>query len=444
MLLNMRNLYLTRRIFWLFSGNMLVFLLAFAFGWVLPLAKTLLLLSFVVVGLDIFLLFNKQVAVSAKRKIGKLLSLSDANAVAIDIENNSNLSLQLIIIDELPFQLQERNFEVPISLAANQATTYEYDITPTERGEYQFGHINIYAATPLGLVQRRFIAGEAQIVPVYPSVLQMRQYELRTVQQIAHQQGIKKVRRLGHSYEFEQIKNYVAGDDFRSINWKASSRRAELMVNQYEDERSQQVYCIIDKSRVMRMPFNKLTLMDYAINASLTLSNIILKKQDRVGLMTFSNVIGTSIAADRTPNQLNKILEALYKEQQRPVEANYELLYYGVRKFIARRSLLLLFTNFESHFALERVLPILRKINATHLLVVVFFENTAIQAFADQEPDTTAAIYTQTIAKKFMNEKVQIVQKLRQYGIQSILTRPEDLSMNAINKYLELKANGRI
>jgi hypothetical protein len=90
MLLNMRNLYLTRRIFWLFSGNMLVFLLAFAFGWVLPLAKTLLLLSFVVVGLDIFLLFNKQVAVSAKRKIGKLLSLSDANAVAIDIENNSN------------------------------------------------------------------------------------------------------------------------------------------------------------------------------------------------------------------------------------------------------------------------------------------------------------------------------------------------------------------
>jgi uncharacterized protein (DUF58 family) len=115
-----------------------------------------------------------------------------------------------------------------------------------------------------------------------------------------------------------------------------------------------------------------------------------------------------------------------------------------VRKFIARRSLLLLFTNFESHFALERVLPILRKINATHLLVVVFFENTAIQAFADQEPDTTAAIYTQTIAKKFMNEKVQIVQKLRQYGIQSILTRPEDLSMNAINKYLELKANGRI
>jgi uncharacterized protein (DUF58 family) len=249
---------------------------------------------------------------------------------------------------------------------------------------------------------------------------------------------------VGHSYEFEQIKNYVRGDDYRSINWKASSRRATLMVNQYQDERAQQVYSIIDKSRAMRMPFDGLSLMDYAINTSLVISNVALAKHDRAGLLTFSDIIGTTIKADRKPTQLNKILLALYKEKERNLEANYELLYHSARKLIKGRSLLMLYTNFESMYALERVLPILRRINTLHLLVVVFFENTEINDFAKLKVDTTQDIYHQTIAQKFLNEKSQMVQKLKQYGIQAILTKPQDLSVNSINKYLELKSRGLI
>jgi uncharacterized protein (DUF58 family) len=141
---------------------------------------------------------------------------------------------------------------------------------------------------------------------------------------------------------------------------------------------------------------------------------------------------------------LNLLLNALYKERERPLEANYELLYHIGRKLIAGRSLLLLFTNFESLFALERVLPILRRINKQHLLVVIFFENSEIRAFADRNPSDLEGIYFQTIARNFLAEKNQMVQKLRQFGIQSVLTRPEDLSLNTINKYLELKARGLI
>ena len=104
----------------------------------------------------------------------------------------------------------------------------------------------------------------------------------------------------------------------------------------------------------------------------------------------------------------------------------------------------MLYTNFESTYALERVLPILRRINNIHLLVVVFFENTEIKAFAREEVKTTEGIYYQTVAQKFIAEKVQMVQKLRQYGIQAVLTKPEELSMNTINKYLELKSRGLI
>ncbi|MEI6409036.1 MAG: DUF58 domain-containing protein, partial [Bacteroidota bacterium] len=244
--------------------------------------------------------------------------------------------------------------------------------------------------------------------------------------------------------EFEQIKNYVPGDDYRSINWKASGRRNALMVNQYEDERSQQVYCVIDKSRAMRMPFEGLSLMDYSINTALALSNIIVRKQDKAGLLTFSDVIGATIKAERDSGQMHRILETLYREKERPGESNYELLYEAVRRLISARSLLLLFTNFESSYALERALPTLRRLNAFHLVVVVFFENTEIKALAQEEVHKTADLYRQTAARQFLQEKKEMVQKLRQFGIQSVLTKPQDLTLHTINKYLELKSRGLI
>jgi uncharacterized protein (DUF58 family) len=169
-----------------------------------------------------------------------------------------------------------------------------------------------------------------------------------------------------------------------------------------------------------------------------------LKKKDRAGLLTFSDKIGATLQADNSPNQLNRILHELYREKEGKGEASYELLYYASRKLIKGRSLLILFTNFESMFALERELPTLRMINNLHLLVVIFFINTEIEDFSKKEADNTEEIYHQTIAKKYMNEKIQMMQKLRQHGIQTILTRPEDLNINTLNKYLELKSRGLI
>jgi uncharacterized protein (DUF58 family) len=331
-----------------------------------------------------------------------------------------------------------------MEIQSGEEKAVSYELTPLARGGYEFGVVNVFASTNINLVQRRFRLGEIMQVPVYPSVLQMKQYEMLAFNRLTSQEGIRKIRRIGHSYEFDQIKNYVRGDDYRSINWKATGRFNKLMVNQYEDERSQQVYCLIDKSRTMKMPFNGLSLVDYAINTSLAISNIVLKKYDKAGLITFSDKIGATIKSDRKANQLNKILHALYKETERPVEANYELLYHIARKLINGRSLILLYTNFESMYALDRVLPLLRRINKFHLLIVIFFENTEIQEFIKKEVETVQGIYTNTIAQKFLAEKRAMAQRLNQHGIQTILTRPEDLSMNTINKYLELKSRGMI
>lgn len=439
-----KNLFLTIRFFIVMGGVVLLFVMSFVWSWLFPISQTVLTLCVGITIADIILLFNRNTSIRCFRHLPKLMSLGDANLIHLDIENHSRLKLKTSIIDEIPFQFQKRDFEMALILRGGEARRTEYALTPAERGEYIFGNINIFIESFLGLVQRRCVEEATESVPVYPSVIQMKQFELKAFQQIAHQSGIKKMRRLGHSYEFEQIKNYVAGDDFRSLNWKASSRRAQIMVNQYEDERSQQVYCIIDRSRIMRMPFNGLTLMDHAINTALVISNIILQKKDKAGLFSFSDKLGSTLVADNSPNQLNRILHELYREKEGKGEASYELLYYAIRKFIKGRSLLILFTNFESMFALERALPTLRLLNNLHLLVVVFFQNTEIEDFTKQDAQTTEQIYHQTVAQKFINEKVQMMQKLRQYGIQAILTRPEDLSINTINKYLELKSRGLI
>lgn len=420
----------------------------FALGFPIPVFFTVAQLGFAVfiglILLDAYLLFNKQTKVKLRRRLPRLLGLGDDNTIRIELTNLSNIPLSITVIDELPAQLQLRDFSIQLQIAVAEKKELSYTVHPVERGEYQFGSILAYLRSALGILEKRFRHDYPMTVPVYPSILQMKQYELRAFDRTSHFHGIKKLRRIGHSYEFEQIKNYVRGDDYRSINWKATGRKGALMVNQYEDERAQQVYCIIDKSRSMRMPFAGLSLMDYAINTCLAVSNIALRKHDRAGLITFSDKIGATIKADSKSTQLNKILTALYREDQRPLEANFELLYHASRTLINGRSLILFFTNFESSYAMERVLPLLRRINNLHLLVVIFFENTEVRTFAEKEVETLEGIYHQTIAQKFLSEKSQMVQKLQQYGIQTVLTRPEELSINTINKYLELKSKGLI
>ena len=236
----------------------------------------------------------------------------------------------------------------------------------------------------------------------------------------------------------------MTGDDQRTINWKASARRSELMVNSYQDEKSQQVYCLIDKGRVMQMPFGGLSLLDYAINASLVMANIALKKQDKAGIITFSNTISNLLPAQRKSDQLRRVLELLYHQKTIYQETDYERLYITVRQKITQRSLLLLFTNFETLNGCQRQLPYLRALARHHLLVVVFFENTELQELLHKSADTTEGIYTKAIAQKFDYEKRQIVKELQRHGIHAILTAPEQLTVNTINKYLELKARGLI
>lgn len=439
-----QKLYLHNRLFMVVGLILLLFILAFIFP-ALFLASQLILFAFgALVCVDIFLLFKKKAGILAARILPEKLSNGDLNTITIHVENKYSFDCRLTIIDETPFQFQYRNASFKATLISGESKLIKYQLRPTARGEYAFGAINIYVAGVFGLVSIRYRFDAGQTVPVYPSYLQMHQYELMAISNQLTDYGIKKIRKIGHSMEFEQIKNYVRGDDYRTVNWKASARKGELMVNHYTDEKSQQVYSIIDKGRLMKMPFNDLSLLDYAINTSLVISNIAIKKDDRAGLITFSSKIDSFVPAEKKSGQMFRIQEALYNQKTLFQESDFHMLNNYVQRKLNQRSLLIIYTNFESLLSMRRQKDYLASIAKHHVLLVVFFENTALKKAKEAIATNTEEIYIQTIIEKFAFEKKQIIKELRRIGVYSMLTSPENLTVNTINQYLELKARGTI
>ena len=439
-----RTLYLTNRFFAALGGVATVFVVAFYLPVALPVAK-FLLAGFALLALAEFAaLYRVKTGVIAVRNTPEKLSNGDENTITIGVENTYGFAAAVAVVDEMPFQFQVRDSLHRFTMSSGASVNISYTLRPVKRGEYSFGAVNVFVSTALGIVERRFRYSQDAVVPVYPSYLQLRRYELMAISNRLSEAGMKRIRKVGHSMEFENIRQSVRGDDYRTINWKATSRSGDLKVNHYTDEKAQQVYNVIDKGRTMKMPFEGMTLLDYAINSSLVMANVALIKQDKAGLVTFSHKQGAMIPAERRSGQMRRIQEALYAEKTGYVESNFEHLFAMLKKHAPQRSLVLLYTNFETLDGMQRTLPLLRSIAKNHLLVVIFFENTELQSLLHSEPENTEEIYIKTIAEKFAYEKRQIVKELHRYGIQSVLTPPKSLTVNTVNKYLEIKARRMI
>jgi len=441
----LKSLYFNLLFFFLGAGIVVFYVLAFFFPFLTGPASLALLCLLLVLGIDIFLVYRIKEGVYGRRLCSERFSNGDENQVQVEVRNDYPFTVKLTIIDEIPFQFQKRDFEIRERLKPGFEKVISYSLRPVKRGEYNFGTVNIYVESPFMMIKRRYTYDGAFTVKVYPSFLQMRKYELLAFTNKLRDQGIKKIRKLGHNMEFEQIREYALGDDIRSINWKATARRGHLMVNQYQDEKAQEVYSIIDKGRTMKMPFNGMTLLDYSINSSLVMSSIVLKKDDNAGLVIFSNKVTSFVKAGKISTQLATISEALYKEKTAYPEHDFAALYLHLSRKISRRSLLMIYTNFEGITSARRQLTYLKKLAARHLVVVIFFENTELKKAATvPNVSSLEEVYVRTIAEKFLYEKKQISVEFQKYGIYTIYTSPEALTVNTLNKYLELKSRNLI
>lgn len=444
MLKRLSALYLTPRLLLAVAGCALLAVLSYVYVALSGVALIALIAVGLLTVVEAGILLLPAAGVRVERQVPQRFSNGDENEVSIELENTMQTWLGAEVVEELPVQFQARGYSFSVALRPGEQQRLTYSVRPTERGRYAFGRVNVYVSTRIGLVQRRYQSGELHEAAVYPSFVQLAKYELFAATRRLDLLGLKKVRRLGHTMEFEHVREYVRGDDVRTLNWRATARRGDLMVNQYQDERAQPIYAVLDTGRVMKMPFDGMTLLDHAINAALVLTGVAVKKGDMAGVVSYSNRVHQIIKAERRAAQMGLILEALHNLTTDFAESDVQQLYASLRSRLPRRSLLVLFTNYESVSGLRRHLPELARLARHHVVLTVLFENTELKALTAETATTLDGVYVRAIAQQFADEKHEITRVLRQHGVMTLLTTPAALTLDVVNRYLELKAQHRI
>lgn len=433
-------MYLTSRFYIAFCIVVVVAAMGYVWAPLYTLGRVLTAVLFTLTIAEAIVLWLRK-GISAARTCPERFSNGDDNEVDIHVQSMYPFSVRLTIVDEIPFIFQRRDVAFSLKVAPRDGAILTYKLRPVERGVYGFGLVRIFTSTVLCLVQRRYSCATPVDIKVYPSYRQLRQYELLAISNRLRDMGVKRIRRAGNNTEFEQIKDYVAGDDMRTVNWKASARRHQLMVNVYQAERSQQIVNLIDKGRVMQRSFRGMTLLDYAINASLVLSYVAIHRQDKAGVISFNERMDTLVSPSNRPAQMERIMENLYATTTEFAETDYSALVEAMELRLVKRSLLVLYTNFNDVQSLDRQLPYLLQLARRHRLLVVYFENNDLHSLVETKPRGVEEHYVHVVAQQMEAEQQLIAGKLNRLGILALRTTPDHLSVDVINKYLEIRHN---
>ena len=435
-------MFLPRRFYLVMT--MVILTIAFGHFWpvLFSIGKVLFALFLIALALDAVLLWSGK-RIHAERIMADRFSNGDNNVVRIRVDSSYPFSIGIRIIDEIPPIDQQNGTNISLKFKPREGLTLKYELRPTRRGIYNFGYIRLFCQTPIGLLERRYTQGEPKDVKVYPSYLMLRHYELIAFSHNTAELGLKRIRRIGHNTDFEHIQDYVIGDDFRTINWKATARRSRLMVNVYQDERAQHVYSVIDRGRVMQHISQGMTLLDHSINAALALSYIALRKDDHAGLVTFCERMNTFVPASHRNGHMQTMLEQLYAEECTFGETDFSALCTGLEHRLNHRSLLVIYTQMDSIKAMERQLSFLRQLSRRHSVLVVFFSDDELANYCRQPAYTVEDYTRRVVARKSLYERRLIVTTLQQNGIHALLTSPSLLTVDVINRYLELKSRQR-
>lgn len=382
--------------------------------------------------------------ISVARTLPVKASIGVGNPVALTIENSSAKGAMLSGRETPPVGwIGEREFG-PLPVAGRSARTHDFTFTPPKRGRYEFGDVGLSFTGPFALAGRRFAVPAAQEVKVYPDILAVHGYAMLARRGALHEIGIRAARYQGAGTEFESLREYEAGDDYRDIDWKATARAGTPVVRRFQPERSQTIMLAVDAGRLMTARTGGLSKLDRSINAVLLLAYLGIESGDNVGLLVFARDVQTYLPPKKGHRQFLAILEALYAVEERLEEPDYvgALQYLATR--LSRRSLVVLFTELVGTEPSRRLLGVLGSLTPRHLPLVITQRNRAIEELAVTVPSGADAAFQATVAQDILRDKEAALRHLAARGSLVLDVEPDELSVAAVNRYLEVKARGRL
>lgn len=390
-----------------------------------------------------FLISHRQPFV-VKRRFDPVLSIGVENPVSLDVENTSSAPLTLTIKDEYPCGFTSDHPDVTARIPPFESRTLRYRVTPYERGEYVFGTCFVRRRSKLGLWLFDEGIPMKENARVYPNVQTVKKYDLLSRKQMLNLAGIKPAKIYGQGTEFEMLRDYQVDDEYRAIDWKATSKKGKPVSRVYQVERTKRLVLMLDTGRIMGINVGDLTKLEHAVNSALLVSFVALQLGEWVGLCTFSSEIKEYIPPQGRRIHFPTILKSLYNLQGDSFESDYRNAFEYVASQNKKRTLVIVYTDLiESHVSRE-LIQYSAALQRAHLPMVVAVRDTNVARIAMSTPGSERELYQKAVALSLLRERKKAIGELTRRGIRVVDELPENLTVSTLNKYLELKHTYRI
>jgi uncharacterized protein (DUF58 family) len=367
------------------------------------------------------------------------LGLGQKSRVTIEVSNSANVSVAVQLTDEAPDTFSAELPEVRLAVPAASSAGTTYTIEPCVRGDANFGDVWLRYTSPLCVAERWARARLAQNVRVYPNLgeaRKMRIYLIRS-RQIELEKRLKRQR--GHGREFESLREYRAGDEFRDVSWSATARRGKLITKVYQIERSQTVWLVLDAGRLLRARVGRLNKLDHAVNAALSLAQLALYSGDRVALLAYDRKLQQRVAPGRGMPHLRALIESLAQVHAATSEADHLLATKELLSSQSRRSLVVWLTDFAETAATPEVIECTAAISSRHLVLFGVMAQTELRSLVAASPDSVEEMYRYSAALEIVQRRDLLLRQVRQQGALVLEAAPAGLSTALANQYLEIK-----
>lgn len=383
-------------------------------------------------------------ALAWRRELPPKLSIGVPNRVTLAVENRGDADALLVGRESPPAGFTGGRAFGPLTVPPRGETELAFAFTPPSRGLYRFGEVGVRTYGPWRLAGRTALVPLAEDAKVYPDIQAVRSYALLARKGALAEMGVKRMRLAGDGTEFESLREYLEGDDFRDIDWKASARRGRPIVRTFEVERSQTMVIALDAGRLMTPRTGGLTRLDRAVNAALLLAYLGTERDDNVGLLVFGRDVERYLPPRKGHRQFLAILEALYQVEGRLEEPDYDRAMRYLATRLPKRALVVVFTELQGREPSRRLLATLGGMTRRHLPLVVTQRDRATEARARRQPASEPEAFESAVLESLLGDKAAALRLLAARGALVLDVYPEEVSVASVNRYLEVKARGRL
>jgi uncharacterized protein (DUF58 family) len=371
-------------------------------------------------------------------------ALSVPAEIALTLQNQSGTALHVFLIDNVPLPLRPEAPSLVLAVRPHGEASKSYDMTPVARGSMALGSAYIRYQSLFRIAERWAVAALDQKICVYPNLEEARQHSVFLVRSRQIEMEKRYARTRGMGREFESLREYWEGDEFRNICWSATARRGKLITRLYQAERSQTVWLVLDAGRLLRTKIADLSKLDFSVNAALSLAQTAMACGDRVGLLAYGRSIRHRVPPHRGALHLRQLIEQLALIREESEESDHLQAAGVLLSSQTRRSLIVWITDLAETAMTPEVIEAAGRMLSRHFVVFVVIGQPDLRRLADKNPDTVSSMFLTAAAQEMMHRREVLLAKLRRHGALAVEVDSGKASAAVVNSYLEVKAHNLI